>query len=119
MPITQNNVIAIVAAGAQPVENRERAQQYAQNQGLSLRAQLCHGKQPLANLLASLILLAFLGSIGTSAKHVRGHLSSRRTFFEHLRALTCYFDSWEHLFDAMIEALQLAQPPPRRRAGKP
>ncbi len=40
--------------------------------------------------------------------------------FEHLRALTLYFpfDTWEHLLDSMIEALQPAQPPPRRRAGK-
>jgi hypothetical protein len=47
-------------------------------------------------------------------------LSSRRTFFEHLRALTLYFpfDTWEHLFDSMIDALQPAQPPPRRCASK-
>jgi hypothetical protein len=28
------------------------------------------------------------------------------------------FDHWEHLFASMIDALQPAQPPPRRCAGK-
>ena len=49
---------------------------------------------------------------------VRAQLPSRRTFFEHLRALTQYlpFDSWEHLFDFMLDGLR---PAPRKpRAGQ-
>lgn len=126
MPITQNNVIAIVAAGRSRWKIENEHNNTLKTKGYRFEHNYGHGKQPLANLLASLILLAFLAHTlldryDPRYQHVRGHLSSRRTFFEHLRALTCDFpfDSWEHLFDAMIEALQLAQPPPRRRAGKP
>jgi hypothetical protein len=81
------------------------------------------GKQHLAALLASLILLAFLAHTVLDLpdpryQAVRRHLPSRQTFFEHLRALTQYllFASWDHLFDFMLEALQPAQPPPGRRS---
>jgi len=39
-------------------------------------------------------------------QQVRDNLSSRRTFFEHLPALAFYlpFDTWEYLFDSMIDA---------------
>ena len=79
----------------------------------------------MANLLASLILLAFLAHTlldlyDQRYQRLRAQLPSRLTFFEHLRALTLYFpfDTWEHLFDSMIDALQPAQPTPRRPAGK-
>lgn len=84
-----------------------------------------HGQQHLASLLVSLILLAFLvhtllDRLDPANQAVRHQLPSRRTFFEHLRALTQYlpFDTWEQLFDFMLEALQPAQPPPRRHAGE-
>lgn len=83
-----------------------------------------HGKQHLAALLASLILLAFLAHtvldlLDRRYPAVRQHLSSHRTFCEHLRALTQYlpFESWDQLFDFMLAALQSAQPPPARRSG--
>jgi hypothetical protein len=39
---------------------------------------------------------------------LRQQLPSRRTFFEHLRALLQYvlFESWQELFDLMLEALK-------------
>ena len=71
-----------------------------------------HGKQFLANLLATLILLAFLVHtaldwMDTRYAKVRGLLPSRRTFFEHLRALLQYlpFDDWDHLMRFMQQRL--------------
>jgi hypothetical protein len=83
-----------------------------------------HGKQHLAAVLASLILLAFLAHTvlelcDRDYRAVRAHVPSRRTFFEHLRAVAKYwpFDSWKQPFDFMREALEPAQPPPTRGAA--
>ena len=71
-----------------------------------------HGKQFLANLFATLILLAFLVHtaldwMDTRYAKVRSLLPSRRTFFEHLRALLQYlpFDDWDHLMRFMQQRL--------------
>lgn len=42
-------------------------------------------------------------------KLLRSHLSTRKTFFNDLRALTRYlaFDSWDHLLTFMIQGLEL------------
>ena len=71
-----------------------------------------HGKQFLANLFATMILLAFLVHtaldwMDTRYAKVRGLLPSRRTFFEHLRALLQYlpFDDWDHLMRFMQQRL--------------
>ena len=83
-----------------------------------------HGKLHLSALLATLFLLAYL--VHTVLDRLRGpyrslreRLPSRRTFFEHLRALALYlpFENWEHLFAFMLEALQPAQPRPKASAG--
>ena len=82
-----------------------------------------HGKQHLAALLASLTLLAFLAHtvldlLDSRYQAVRRKLPSRRTFFEHLRALAQYlhFDSWATLFDFMLQALGPASSPRVHRA---
>jgi hypothetical protein len=69
------------------------------------------------------MLLAFLTHsvldlLDQRYRAIRRHLPARRTFFEHLRALTPHipFTSWDHLFDFMLEALQPARPPPKRRS---
>jgi hypothetical protein len=79
-------------------------------------------QQHLAALLATLMLLAFLARsildhCDSLYQRVRQQLPSRRTFFEHLRALTLYtvYASWEELFTFMLEALEPAQPPPKGR----
>lgn len=78
---------------------------------------------PTWPLLASLMLLAFLahpmlGLLDQRYQAIRQHLPSRRNFFEHLRALTLFmpFASWDQPFDFMLEALQSAHPPFRRRS---
>jgi hypothetical protein len=73
-------------------------------------------------VLATLILLAYLvhtvlDLMDARYRAVRAQLPSRRTFFEHLRALVQYlpFDTWEHLFDFMLDGLE---PAPRKAKGR-
>lgn len=123
-PIAAANVVAVVAAGRSrwKIENennntlKTKGDRFEHNDG--------HGKQHLANFLASLTLLAFLAHTvlefcDRGYRAVREQLPSRQTFFEHLRAVTQYwpFNSWEQLFDFMREALEPAQPPRARRAA--
>ena len=75
-----------------------------------------HGKKYLANVLATMNLLAFLfhaalDLLDDNYRLVRSLLPSRRTFFEHQRALLQYFpfDSWNHLMRFMLKGLD-AQP---------
>jgi hypothetical protein len=125
VPIAWDNVVAIVAAGRSRWKIENENNNTLKTKGYRFEHNYGHGQQHLANLLASLILLAFLAHTlldlyDQRDQRVRAQLSSRRTFFEHLRALTLYFPfaTWEHLFDSMMDALQPAHPPPRRRAGK-
>lgn len=123
-PINADNVIDLVASGRSRWKIENENNNTLKTKGYHFEHNYGHGRQHLAALLASLILLAFLVHTVLDRLHpgyqaVRRQLPSRRTFFEHLRALTQYlpFDSWEHLFDFMLEALEPARPPPARRAG--
>ena len=89
------------------------------NQGYHLEHNFGHGDKHLANTLFTLNLLAFLVH---TALHIanddyrllRETLAVRRTFFHDLRALTRYmiFNSWQHLFDFMIDGLEVQHSPP-------
>jgi hypothetical protein len=121
-PITADNVVTLVAAGRARWKIENENNNTLKTQGYQLEHNYGHGKQYLAALLTTLTLLAFLvhtvlDLLDHRYQAVRQHLPSRRTFFEHLRALTQYllFASWEQLFDLMLEALEPAQPPPARR----
>ena len=76
-----------------------------------------HGKQHLSNLLATMILMAFLlhtalDWVDERYRTVRSLLPSRRTFFEHVRALLHYmpFESWDHLMAFMLKKCKLESP---------
>jgi hypothetical protein len=78
-----------------------------------------HGQQDLANVLASLNILAFLihtiqEIIEPAYQRLRQALGARKTFFNDLRALTRYvvFVSWDDLFRFMEEGLDIAHYPP-------
>ncbi|AFL73875.1 hypothetical protein [Thiocystis violascens] len=123
-PVNADNVIALAGAGRSRWKIENEHNNTLKTKGYHFEHNDGHGQQHLAAMLASLILLAFLVHTVLDRLHpgyqaVRRQLPSRRTFFEHLRALTQYlpFDSWEHLFDFMLEALEPARPPPARRAG--
>ena len=121
-PIDQHSVVALVAAARSRWKIENEHNNTLKTQGYHFEHNDGHGRQHLAALLATLILLAFLthsilDHLDTLYHRVRQQLPSRRTFFEHLRALTQYvlYATWEELFECMLEALQPAQPPPRRR----
>ena len=123
VPVTQDNVVDLVADGRSRWKIENENNNTLKTKGYNFEHNYSHGKQHLASLLASLMLLAFLAHsvldlLDQRYRAIRQHLPSRRTFFEHLRALTLYlpFTSWDQLFDFMLEALQPAQPPPRRHS---
>jgi hypothetical protein len=125
LTINDTNVVAVVAAGRSRWKIENEHNNTLKTQGYRFAHNDGHGKQHLAAVLATLTLLAFLAHtvldrLDQRYQAVRRQLPSRRTFFEHLRALAQYlpFDSWEHLFDFMLEALQPTPPPPPRRHTK-
>lgn len=123
VPVTKDNVVDLVADARSRWKVENENNNTLKTKGYNFEHNYGHGKQHRASLLASLMLLAFLAHtvldlLDQPYRAIRQHLPSRRTFFEHLRALTLYmpFTSWDHLFDFMLEALQPAQPKPRRRS---
>lgn len=114
--ITADNVVEMVEAGRArwKVEVENENNNTLKTQGYHLTHNFGHGKRHLATTLVSLNLLAFL--IHTvldldNAKYraIRGALSSRQMFFQHVQALTCYlcFANFEALLDFMMKGLKL------------
>ena len=101
--------------------------------GYHLEHNFGHGEDNLSNVLVALNILAFLLHTHLDAadgayRMVRAALPTRKTFFEHLRALTTYlcFPSWPALLDFMMRGLEIGpyEPPPkpekrRRRTRTP
>ena len=88
-------------------------------QGYHLEHNFGHGQHDLANVLATLNLLAFLihtiqELIDPAYQRLRRALGARKTFFDDVRALTRYllFDSWDDLFLFMEQALEIPPQPP-------
>ena len=110
--ITNNNVAELAAAGRARWKIENENNNTLKTKGYHFEHNFGHGKQHLSNLFATLILLAFLAHttlewIDASYHAVRDALPSRRTFFEHLRALIQYlpFDNWNHLMQFMNQHL--------------
>jgi len=115
--ITDENVVEIATAGRARWKVENENNNVLKNQGYHFEHNFGHGEQHLSNLLATLILLAYLlhttlDWMDTTYHTVRRLLPSRSTFFEHLRALMQYFlfDSWEHLMNFMFDGLEDAVP---------
>ncbi len=115
--VTNGNVAELVAAGRARWKIENENNNTLKTKGYNFEHNFGHGKQYLSNLFATMILLAFLlhttlDWIDESYQAVRGLLPSRRTFFEHLRALIQYlpFDNWDHLMRFMLSRLD-PQPP--------
>jgi hypothetical protein len=88
--------------------------------GYNLEHNFGHGKEHLASLLATMNILAFLfysflDLHDEGFRLIREKLVARRTFFEHVRALTyyLYFESWEGLMDFMMKGLEIDRHAPR------
>lgn len=110
--VTRDNVVALAAAGRARWKIENENNNTLKTKGYHFDHNFGHGKQHLANLFATMILLAFLlhttlDKIDQTYRAVRDRLPSRRTFFEHLRALMQYlpFDGWDHLMNFMLERL--------------
>ena len=108
--ITDHNVAALASAGR--VRWKIEHENTLKTKGDHFDHHCGHGKQFLANRFATLIWLAFLVHtaldwMDSRYATVRGLLPSRRSFFEHLRALLPYlpFDDWDLLMPFMPQRL--------------
>ena len=110
--IDQNNVELVAQAGRARWKIENENNNTLKTKGYHFEHNFGHGKQHLANLLATMILLAFLMHtcfdwLDERYRAVRCRLPSRRTFFENVRTLLLYlpFDSWDHLLGFMLSKL--------------
>jgi hypothetical protein len=122
--LSAENLLATVAAGRSRWKIENENNNTLKTKGYHFEHNYGHGKHHLSAVLATLILLAYLvhtvlDRLDPRYKEVRARLPSRRTFFEHLRALAQYlpFATWDHLFDFMLEALAPAPRQTRTRPG--
>lgn len=115
--ITDDNIEAIVTAGRTRWKIENEHNNTLKTKGYNLEHNFGHGQNQLAAFLATLNLLALLFHTlleltDTKYRLLRAHLSTRKTFFNDLRALTRYvcFDSWDHLLTFMLNGLELEVP---------
>ena len=115
--VTDRNVADLAVSGRARWKIENENNNVLKTKGYHFEHNFGHGKQNLSNLFATLILIAFL--LHTSLEWldqdyaaVRAKLPSRRTFFEHLRALMQYlpFNGWDHLLGFMHQGLQPSAP---------
>jgi hypothetical protein len=121
---TADNVIDVVKAARSRWKIENENNNTLKTKGYHFEHNYGHGQQHLSTLLPTLILLAYLlhtvlDRLDPRYRAIRERLPSRQTFFEHLRALIHYlpFDSWDHLFTFMLDALQPVQRRTRAAAG--
>lgn len=112
--ISADNVVDIVLAGRARWKVENENNNTLKTQGYHLTHNFGHGKHHLSTLLASLNLLAFLfhsvlDMMDTKYQLIRTKLPSRKTFFQHIQALTCYlcFDNFDALLDFMMKGLEI------------
>jgi hypothetical protein len=117
--ITTTNVVQLAQVGRTRWKIENENNNTLKTKGYHLEHNFGHGQQDLANVLATLNLLAFLlhtiqEMIEPAYQRLRRALGARKTFFNDLRALTRYmlFDTWDHLFLFMEEGLEIAPQPP-------
>ena len=110
--LADKDVTQVAAAGRARWKVENEGNNVLKNQGYHFDPNFGHGKTHWSNWLATFILLAYLihttfDWLDAAYHTVRRLLPSRRTFFEHLRALIQYlpFNSWEHLMKFMLGGL--------------
>jgi hypothetical protein len=113
-PITGQNVAALVASGRARWKIENENNNTLKTKGYHLEHNFGHGKQHLSSLLAAMNILAFLFHtvLGFTDEHyrlIRATLPSRKTFFQHMSALTHYlrFPSWAGLLRFMMRGLEI------------
>jgi hypothetical protein len=112
--ISAENVVGLVAAGRARWKIENENNNVLKTKGYHLEHNFGHGKQHLASLLMTMNLLAFglhtlLELADQSYRLIRATVGPRRTFFQHIQALTTYlhFASWERLMDFMMQGLEI------------
>jgi hypothetical protein len=115
--INKNNIKEIVSAGRTRWKIENENNNTLKTKGYNFKHNYGHGKQNLSALLASLNILSFLTHtilewFDKCYQLLRKHLSSRKTFFDDMRALMRYFrfDNWRHLMEFMLQNLGLPIP---------
>jgi len=115
--ITGENVAQIVEDGRARWKVENENYNVLKNRGYHLEHNFGHGKKHLSSLLATFNLLAFLFHtvleiVDEKYALVRRELVKRKTFFQHLQVLTCYwyFENWDVMMVFMIEGLELEVP---------
>lgn len=112
--VSLENVVLLTRIGRTRWKIENENNNILKTKGYHLEHNFGHGQQDLANILATLNILAFL--IHTvqeitepNYQLLRRVLGKRKTFFEDLRALTRYmvFDTWDDLFLFMRNGLKL------------
>lgn len=117
--ITATTVVDLAQVGRTRWKIENENNNTLKTKGYYLEHNFGHGLQDLANVLATLNMLAFLihtvqEMIEPAYQRLRQALGARKTFFNDLRALTRYlvFDTWDDLFLFMEEGLEIAPEPP-------
>ena len=112
--ITEENVAGIVATGRCRWKIENENNNTLKTKGYHLEHNFGHGKKHLSSLLAAMNMLAllthtFLSFCDEAYRLIRAKLSTRKTFFEHIRALIHYidFDSWAAMMDFMMRGLEI------------
>jgi hypothetical protein len=110
--VNEHNVAKLAEAGRARWKIENENNNVLKTKGYHFEHNFGHGNTHLANLLATMILMAHLlhtalDWFDVRYRTVRDLLPSRRTFFEHLRALLQYlpFDSWDALMTFMHSRL--------------
>jgi len=115
--ITNKNIVEITEAGRARWKIENENNNTLKTKGYSFKHNFGHGQQYLSSVLATLIILAFL--VHTILEYfdacyrlLREYLSSRKMFFDDIRALTRYlcFESWRNLLEFMLEQLEIPIP---------
>jgi hypothetical protein len=112
--ISAQNVAGLVAAGRARWKIENENNNVLKTKGYHLEHNFGHGKKHLASVLLTMNVLAFgLHTVMELADQnyqlIRTTVGARRTFFQHLQALTTYleFETWERLMDFMMRGLEI------------
>jgi hypothetical protein len=118
-PVSAANVALLVQVGRTRWKIENENNNTLKTKGYHFEHNFGHGSHDLANVLATLNILAFLlhtiqELLTPAYQRLRQALGARKTFFNDLRALTNYivFASWDDLFQFMEEGLEIAPAPP-------
>ena len=112
--IDDDKVVGIVATGRGRWKIENENNNTLKTKGYHLEHNFGHGKKHLSSLLAAMNMLAllshtFLAYCDDAYRLIRAKLPTRKTFFEHIRALMHYipFESWEAMMDFMMRGLEI------------